>query len=68
MKNIYIPKIVFFFSLKKQNETYEEGKETNRLRRKKGNLEGKKRSEDRERDRDRDKGTNKKANKKLQRL
>ena len=29
-------------------------------RRKKGNLEGKKRSEDRERDRDRDKGTNNK--------
>ena len=27
---------MYFFSLKKQNETYEEGKETNRLRRKKG--------------------------------
>ena len=34
---------MYFFSLKIQNETYEEGKETNRLRRKKGNLEGKKR-------------------------
>ena len=44
--------------------TYFDGKKKKKIRRKKGNIEGKKRSEDGERD----KGTNKKANKKLQRL